>query len=181
MEILSASDGGAVAAAIAALDAGALVVVPGDLAYLVVCDALDDDAVERLFTATGRGADRPLTTFISGYPDLHHVAYGGADARALADAHWPGPATLVLRARPWLPDMLTAGQETVRVSAPRGFLADLARHFGPLAGAGAQRQGATASLDARTARDAIGADARLVVDGGVLAGGEVAVFHAPEG
>lgn len=177
MEIVAVSAEDAVSRAMSALDAGGLLVLPGDLAYLVVADALDDDAVERLFLATARGADRPLTTLVSGYSDVHHVAYGGSAARALADEHWPGPATLVMKARPWLPQLVAAGRDTVRVSAPRGFAGELARHFGPLAVVGAR-----GSVDARAAAEAVGsADVRLAFDAGALPGGEPDVLTPGEG
>lgn len=176
MEIVPITAPDAIARATAALDAGALVILPGDLAYVVAADALDDDAVERLFLATTRGADRAPTVFIGGYPDLHHVAYGGAAARALADAHWPGPTTLVLKARPWLPDAVTAGSDRVRVSAPSGFAGELARHFGPLAVVGAR-----GALDAREAAAAAGAEARLAFDAGARPGGEPSVLTPGEG
>lgn len=177
MEVLDASADDAIARATAALDAGALVILPGDLAYVIAADALDDEAVERLFLATARGADRAPTVFIGGYADLHHVAYGGADARELADARWPGPATLVLKARPWLPDAVTAGSDRVRVCAPRGFAGELARHFGPLAVVGAR-----GSVDARAAAEAVGsADVRLAFDAGALPGGEPDVLTPGEG
>lgn len=181
MEIVAVSAEDAVSRAMSALDAGGLLVLPGDLAYLVVADALDDDAVERLFLATARGADRPLTTLVSGYSDVHHVAYGGSAARALADEHWPGPATLVMKARPWLPQLVAAGRDTVRVSAPRGFAGELARHFGPLAAAGARRQGEPPSLDARAAAAALANEVQLAFDAGALPGGEPPVLTSGEG
>lgn len=178
MTTLRADDDRAISEAMAALDGGALVVVPGDLCYLVAADALDDDAVARLFHATSRSADRPLTVLVSGYEDLHHVAFGGAEARALVDAHWPGPAALALRARPWLPDALTAGLDEVAVCAPGiAFTRSLARQFGPLAVAAAREKRGAPALDADAARRALGAEAALVIDAGALPGGEAKIIR----
>lgn len=171
MSLLSSTQDDAVAAATSALDAGDLIVVPGDATYLLAGDALDDDAVERIFLATARGADRPLTILLSDHQDLHHVAYGGGKAREVADARWPGPTAFVLKARPWLPEAVTAGGETVAVSVPAApFTRALAKLFGPIAVASL---GAT---DAQRAQVAAGAHARLVVDAGALPGGETAVI-----
>lgn len=183
--IVSASDERAVADATALLDSGELVVIPGDVAYLLAGDALDDSAIERMFAAKGRGADRALTVLIAGYEDLHHVAYGGPSVRELADQHWPGPTSLVLRARPWLPDALTAGQPDVAVTVPKNaFSRDLAKRFGPIAIASARRSGAPLPRTAQDAQNALGAEARLVVDAGPLPGGAVRVIRggtvAPE-
>ena len=182
MERILASADDAIARATAALDGGAIVIVPGDTRYLAVVDALDDEAVERLFDALHRPADRPPLALVSGYADLHHVAYGGARARELADAHWPGPTVLQLRARPWLPDLVTGGGESVRAMAPRdAFTNGLVRHFGPLAGAGARRLGEEDSLDATTAAARVGSLAALVVDGGPRAGGAEPTLATQEG
>lgn len=163
METIAADHPDAHARATAALDAGELVIVPGDLEYLLVADALDDSAVERMFLAAHRGADRPLTVLIGGYEDLHHVAYGNPDARRLSVAHWPGPTTLVLKARPWIPDAVTADQPGVRVSVPaQPFTRALARAFGPLA-----------ACDAALVREAA-----VRVDAGPLARGEAKVIPA---
>lgn len=163
MRNLSADDPQAIPEAMAALDAGELVIVPGDLAQLLVADALDDDAVERLFLAAHRGADRPLTVLIGGHEDLRHVAYGGSAARELSEKHWPGPTILVLRPRPWIPEAVTSAQPEVRVSVPaQPFTRSLARQFGPLA---ACQTGAAQGVTLR-------------VDAGTLPGGEAKVIRA---
>lgn len=180
MTIIDASEEEALPSAIAALDAGDPIVIPGDVAYLLAADALDDAAVERIFLAKHRGADRPLTILIGGYEDLHHVAYGGSAARELAEAHWPGPTSIALRARPWMPDALTAGQPEVAVSVPRQpFARALAKQFGPLAVAGAKRSGGSASLTVEAARSALGGAAALYIAGeDPLPGDAVTVIRA---
>lgn len=165
MQILAAAHEGTLAAAMAALDAGELIVVPGDLRYHLAADALDDAAVGRLFEAVHRGADRPLAIMLGGYEDLHHVAYGTSEARALADTCWPGPTALRLRARPWIPDALTAGAQEVDVLVPaQPFTRDLAKHFGPLA----------------IVPDQEPLGGILRVDAGALPGGEAKVIRPSE-
>lgn len=156
--------------------------VPGDLRYFVAADALDDAACERVFALTQRGADRPLTVVVSGYADIHHVAFAGPAVRELTDARWPGPTVLSLRPRPWMPDAVTAGQDTLRVHAPaNAFTSSLARHFGPIAVAGARRAGQPDSLDANTATARLGGAVAVVVDGGALQGGEEALLVPQQG
>ena len=181
MTTIAASDEDALAQATSALDSGELVVIPGDLRYLVAADALDDDAVERLLLAKGRGADRGLTVLIGGYEDLHHVAFGGSEARALAEAHWPGATSFALRARPWLPDALTGGRDEVGVCVPaHPFARALAKMFGPMVVAAARRSGAAETLDVAAARRALGAEIALYVDGGALPGGAAKVIRGGE-
>ncbi|HUR69025.1 MAG TPA: Sua5/YciO/YrdC/YwlC family protein [Candidatus Thermoplasmatota archaeon] len=182
MEILSVEHPDAIARAMSALDSGELVIVPGDLRYFVVADALDDSAIERLFDATQRPADRPLIALLSGYGDLHHVGYGGSGARELAQTHWPGPTVLSVKARPWMPEGVTAGHDELRIMAPAQPATNaLARAFGPLAAGSARIQGQRDSLDAKSAAERLGASVALVLDAGALPGGEEAYVVGPEG
>lgn len=161
----------AVHRATSVLDEGGLVVLPTDTAYALACDALVEEAVQRVFDVQRRPADAALPVCVSGLEDLHHVAFATPLARDLASRFWPGPLTLVLRARPWLPDALTAGRETVAVRVPdQPFARELARQFGPLAlvAAGPHGQSAAATVDA--ARAGLGSSVQLYVDAGELPG-----------
>lgn len=179
LSTISADADSALADATSALDAGDLIVVPGDVCYLLAGDALDDAAVERIFSAKRRGADRALSVLVSGHEDLHHVAYGGPSVREIADASWPGPTRLMLRARPWLPEALTAGQPDLVVTVPRqAFTRALAKRFGPIAFASARRSGGALPLAIGQAREALGGDAVLYVDAGPLPGGAPSLIRA---
>lgn len=181
METILPTDDEAVLRATSVLDAGELVVLPADTRYALAADALDEDAVARAYLAKQRGADRATTVCVAGFEDLHHVAYATPLARTLADRFWPGPLTLVLKARPWLPDALTAGGDTIAVRAPaQEFARSLARHFGPYTIPGVHREGSQPTVDVASARSALGAAARLYVDGGRLAGGAITMVDARE-
>ena len=161
------------ARAVALLDEGELVIVPTDTRYALAADALDTDALRRMFDALSRGADQPLTMCVAGLEDVGHVATATPLAHGLALTHWPGPTALVMRAKPWVPEEVTAGGETVAVRAPASdLLQRLARQFGPLALASLD------ATDAETARKLAGTHARLVLDGGVTPGGRHAVIDA---
>lgn len=179
MRLVSSGDTGADAEATSLLDEGALVVVPTGTSYALVADALNEDAVARVFDVQRRSPDEPLTVFIGGFEDLHHVAYQTPLARDLADRHWPGALALVLRARPWLPDALTAGLPTVAVRVPADpFARALARHFGPYAAVPARRGAGAAPTTVAEAREALGGDASLYVDGGAMSGDLATVADA---
>jgi L-threonylcarbamoyladenylate synthase len=165
VELVADSEADAVARATGLLDGGELAVVPTDGAYALCGDALNDEAALRIFHVLGRSADQPLPVIVGGFEDIQHVAFATPLARRLADAFWPGPLTLVLRARPWIPDEVTANAETVQVRVPGvAFTRSLARHFGPLAAPDVD------AADARRARDLVRAEARLVVDAGARTG-----------
>jgi L-threonylcarbamoyladenylate synthase len=163
----------ALARATALLDEGELVVVPTDTRYAIAADALREDVLLRLFDVTHRAADRPLCAVVGGIEDLAAIAFPTPLARRVADAHWPGPTALVLKARPWAPDALTANGDTVAIRCPAHDLArDLAWRFGPFAVASLPAQ------DGESARVAAGVHARLLIDGGRTPGGRHAVVDA---
>lgn len=103
------------------LRAGELVGVPTETVYGLAANALDPEAIRRIFVAKGRPSDHPLILHTLDDPDTH--AYADDRARALAAAFWPGPLTLVLPKRPHVPDALTGGHTTVAVRSPAHPLA----------------------------------------------------------
>lgn len=172
-------DADALLEATSLLDAGRLVVVPTDTSYAIAADALNEDSVEGVYRLKGRPADLPVAVGVGGVEEINQVAFFTPLARALGDAFWPGPLALVLKARPWLPDAVTAGGETVALRAPdAGFARDLARHFGPLVLTTARRAGGRDLLTVEDARNAFGDEIALYVDAGPLPGGRVTVVDA---
>ncbi len=106
-------------AAAACLRAGGLVAFPTETVYGLGVDALDSEAVRRLFAAKGRPATDPLIVHVPSVEQLEQVArLVPALAWRLARAFWPGPLTLVLSRQPGVPLEVTAGKDTVAVRAP---------------------------------------------------------------
>jgi L-threonylcarbamoyladenylate synthase len=112
-------DPAAIEAAAACLRNGGLVAFPTETVYGLGVDALNVQAVRRLFVAKGRPATDPLIVHVPGVAQLESVAHSvPLLGRQLAEAFWPGPLTLVLPRRPEVPLEVTAGKETVAVRAP---------------------------------------------------------------
>lgn len=108
-----------IAAAAAALRAGELVVFPTETVYGLGAHARDTDAVARIFEVKGRPRFDPLIVHLAAPAAVDGVARAVPDAaRALAEAFWPGPLTLILPKRPDIPDLVTAGHDTVGVRVP---------------------------------------------------------------
>ena len=106
--------------AAAVLRDGGLVAIPTETVYGLGCNALDPDAVGRVFEAKGRPASDPLIVHVDG-PDMAAMVVDGPlppAAAALADAFWPGPLTLVLPRAAVVPDAVTSGLDTVGVRSP---------------------------------------------------------------
>jgi L-threonylcarbamoyladenylate synthase len=98
---------------------GGLVAFPTETVYGLGANALDANAVEKIFQAKGRPCDNPLIVHISKTGQLKGlVPKVSAEARMLMDKYWPGPLTLILKKSSSVPDQVTAGLGTVAVRMP---------------------------------------------------------------
>lgn len=95
---------------------GGLVAVPTETVYGLAARADDPHAVARIYAAKGRPADHPLIVHVVSATALDQWAASVPDyARALADAFWPGPMTLVVKRSDRAGDFITGGQDSVAV------------------------------------------------------------------
>ena len=158
-----------IAAAAALLRAGELVGMPTETVYGLAADALDPEAVNKIFAAKGRPADHPLIVHL---PSAEHLPQWAAaipkDAIALARAFWPGPLTLILKRTADVPDEVTGGQDTVGVRVPAHPVAlALLRAFdGGLAAPSANRFGRISPTTAAHVQEELGERVALILDGG---------------
>lgn len=173
---------GAIEKAVAALEAGSLILVPTETVYGLAGDPRVPGVERRMYDVKGRDEGKPLPLMASGVEQV--LAYGavmGVRARRLAARHWPGPLTLVLET--------PHGEEGFRVPDHAVMRAILARIGTPLRVTSANRSGAAAAVTAAQAVQALGHGVALALDGGPcrigtassvvrLAGGEVTVLRA---
>lgn len=98
---------------------GGLVAFPTETVYGLGANALDEQAVARIFEAKQRPPNDPIIVHLADVEQLHDVAIDiPAIAYKLATAYWPGALTLVLRKHPAVPPKLTANNDTVAVRIP---------------------------------------------------------------
>lgn len=98
---------------------GGLVAFPTETVYGLGADAMNPDAVRKVFEAKGRPADNPLIVHIADHGQLIDLVDEVPDkARALGKEFWPGPLTLVMKKTFLVPDIVTAGLDTVAVRMP---------------------------------------------------------------
>lgn len=113
------SDPNAVRDAAAILRRGGLLGIPTETVYGLGADALNEDAVSRIFLAKGRPQDNPLIIHV---PDASWLGSYCRDvppaAYQLAERFWPGPLTMILPRRDIVPLQTTGGLETVGVRCP---------------------------------------------------------------
>ena len=98
--------------------AGELVAFPTETVYGLGANALNGDAVRKIFAAKNRPADNPLIVHVAEPAQLDALCFVTETARKLIAAYWPGPLTLLLKKKPIIPDVVTAGLDSVGVRMP---------------------------------------------------------------
>ncbi|MDD2533331.1 MAG: L-threonylcarbamoyladenylate synthase [Eubacteriales bacterium] len=105
--------------AAACLQAGGLVAFPTETVYGLGANALDPQAVAAIFTAKGRPGDNPLIVHVASIADILPLTTEMTPlAEALLASFSPGPLTLILPRSNLVPDLVTAGLDTVAVRIP---------------------------------------------------------------
>jgi len=170
--ILPAS-AGSVAEAVAHLSAGGLVALPTETVYGLAGDARSEEAVGKIFAVKGRPLVDPLIVHVADLAGAESVGELGPLARRLAAAFWPGPLTLVVKRRPGIPDLVTAGRPSVAVRVPAHSLAHavLQAFGGPLAAPSANPFGYLSPTRAEHVAATLGNRVELILDGGPCAVG----------
>jgi L-threonylcarbamoyladenylate synthase len=103
---------------------GGLVAFPTETVYGLGADALNPEAVRKVFGAKGRPSDNPLIVHIADIKDIDILAKRVPKTAAmLMQKFWPGPLTVVLNKRRNIPDIVTAGGATVAVRMPDNKIA----------------------------------------------------------
>ena len=165
----------AIAAATRVIENGGIVAVPTETVYGLAADATDASAVARIYAAKGRPSFNPLIVHVLDLAAAQAVALFDDDARALAEAFWPGPLTLVLPLRDGagIASLVTAGLTTVavRVPAHRAIRALLSATGVPLAAPSANASGAISPTRAAHVVASLGDRVPLVIDDGASAAG----------
>ena len=170
----AAPDGAALGEAAAVLKHGGVVAFPTETFYGLGAAALDRRAVRRIFELKGRPETKPLLVLVDSIAMAATVAEVGDRARALAARHWPGALTLVLRARPHVPEEITAGAGTIGVRvSPHPVAQGLVRALGgPVTAPSANPSGLEPPTTAARVLAHFEGAVEMVLDGGPTPGGE---------
>lgn len=96
-----------------------LVVIPTETVYGLAADALNPEAVKKIFEVKGRPADNPLIVHISNIQMIKNFATDISDkAILLSEKFWPGPLTIILKKSKIVPDITTGGLDSVALRIP---------------------------------------------------------------
>ncbi|NJE60220.1 L-threonylcarbamoyladenylate synthase [Thermococcus sp. 21S7] len=147
---------------------GKLVAFPTETVYGLGADALNENAVRRIFEAKGRPADNPLIVHIAEFNDLKKLTREvPREARLLAEKFWPGPLTMVLPKGEEVPYVTTGGLDTVAVRMPAHPVAlALIRASTPIAAPSANISGKPSPTLAEHVIDDFYGKIECIIDGG---------------
>lgn len=164
-----ALDPTALAQAAALLRAGEVVGIPTETVYGLGANALDEDAVGKIFAAKGRPQDNPLIVHIADFDAIYALSPAVPDAaRALAERFWPGPLTIIVPKSDRVPAATSGGLDTVGVRLPAHPIArELIRLAGvPIAAPSANTSGRPSTTTAQHVLRDLTGKIPAVVEGG---------------
>ncbi|HJB68748.1 MAG TPA: threonylcarbamoyl-AMP synthase [Candidatus Fournierella excrementigallinarum] len=167
--ILAKADEASVKKAAGLLQAGEIVAIPTETVYGIAASAFNGAAVKKIFEAKGRPQDNPLIVHIDRLEMLEGLVSGVPQgARALAEAFWPGPLTIIMPRGPKVADEVCAGLDTVAIRMPSHPVARavIAASGLPLAAPSANRSGGPSPTIAQDVMADMDGRLPLILDGG---------------
>ena len=162
-------DPSAIEEAAEALKAGKLVAFPTETVYGLGANALDENAVKKIFAAKERPPTDPLIVHIAHIGQVTQCASAfPAAARKLALSFWAGPLTLILPKKPSISDLVTAGLPNVALRAPAHRVARALMEMAgvPIAAPSANRFSRPSPTTAQHVIDDLDGRVDLILDGG---------------
>lgn len=148
---------------------GELVIFPTETVYGIGANALDENAVGKIFIAKGRPSDNPLIVHIADKRKIEEIAQDITEMeQILIDNFMPGPFTLILKRKPIIPDIVTAGLDTVAIRMPDNIIARGIIQFSgvPIAAPSANISGKPSGTNVQDIRKELEGKVSAIVDGG---------------
>lgn len=148
---------------------GEVVGMPTETVYGLAANALNGDAVGKIFHAKGRPQDNPLIVHIADFEQIYDLCPAvPPQAKLLAEAFWPGPLTMIVPKGDCIPNEVSCGLDTVGIRLPSHPLArDLIRAAGvPLAAPSANTSGRPSTTTAEHVLRDMDGKIAAILDGG---------------
>ena len=150
---------------------GGLVAFPTETVYGLGGDALNKESSQKIYAAKGRPSDNPLIVHICKWEDLEQIVKKIPDsAKALADAFWPGPLTMIFEKKDLVPDETTGGLSTVAVRYPnhKTALAFIEAAGGYVAAPSANVSGRPSPTEGKYVYEDMNGRIEMILDGGLV-------------
>lgn len=149
---------------------GELVIFPTETVYGIGANALDGEAVGKIFLAKGRPSDNPLIVHVANQKSIYEIAEDITEVeQKLIESFMPGPFTLILKKKAGvLPDSVTAGLDTVAIRMPNNVIAKAIITFSgvPIAAPSANISGKPSGTNIEDIRKELESKVSAIIDGG---------------
>ena len=148
---------------------GGLVAVPTETVYGLAGNGLDEEAVKQIYEVKGRPQVKPLSLMVPGAEAMDRYCEDVPQgARLLAERFWPGPLTIVLKAKDFIPSIVLAGGDTVGLRCPdHPMTLELLKKAGvPFAAPSANPPGEESPKTAQKVWDYFSGKIEGIIDGG---------------
>jgi len=146
---------------------GGVIVYPTETVYGLGANALDEQAVLRVFQIKKRPLNMPIFLAVSSFGMLDKVAEVNTEDRALLEQLLPGPVSVLVRKKDIVPDILTAGSPLVGIRFPDHEMAQkIIDRTGPITSTSANRTGSPSPTSAAEVASEVAERVDLVLDGG---------------
>jgi len=152
-----------------AIKQGKLVLFPTETVYGIGANALNEEAVKKIYIAKGRASDNPLIAHISNIEMLENLVLEvGKIEKKLIEKFWPGPLTIVFKKKSIVPDIITGGLDTVAVRMPKNDVARKLIEFSncPIAAPSANISGKPSGTLVEDIIEELDGKVEYVIDGG---------------
>ena len=154
----------------AALQNGDIAAIPTETVYGLAADSRNDAAVAKIYTAKGRPSFNPLIVHVENIERAKSLVVWNDKAEMLAQRFWPGPLTMVLKAKPdnGISKTVSAGLDSLAIRCPaHPVMQTILAHTGLcLAAPSANRSGGLSPTSANHVRNSFAPNEPLIIDGG---------------
>lgn len=151
------------------LKSGEVVGIPTETVYGLAANALDEEAVKKIYIAKGRPSDNPLIVHISDISELSPLVKEIPEkVKVMASAFWPGPLTMIMKKSDVIPSVTSGGLSTVAIRMPENeYARAIIKSAGvPLAAPSANLSGSPSPTNAKYVFDDMNGRIPLIIDGG---------------
>lgn len=151
------------------IKAGEVVGIPTETVYGLAANALDGEAVKKIYAAKGRPSDNPLIVHISDISELYPLVKEVPEkVKLMAERFWPGPLTMIMKKSDLIPSVTSGGLETIAVRMPKSEYARkiIKACALPLAAPSANLSGSPSPTNAKYVLDDMDGRVPLIIDGG---------------
>lgn len=150
------------------LNSGEVIGIPTETVYGLAANALNPNAIRKIYSIKGRPNNNPLIVHVSCVEEVYELAYVSSDAQKIIDYFWPGPLTILLKKKNIIPHSVTAGLDTVAIRLPAHPITRsiIAQAHCPLAAPSANISGKPSPTEALHVFDDFNGKIPYIIDGG---------------